>query len=303
MFPLIYFLLYPLSLLPMPLLYAIGDLLCLLLYHVVGYRKMVVRYNLANAFPEKSGKELKRLERRYFHHLCNLLVEGVKMLGMSRRNVLRRYRCTNPEMLREFAEGKQSVILMSAHYNNWEWMVLSLGMQTPLHGVGVGKENSNKSFERIINRFRTRYGTEVVFASNVRERMRKYFEEGKPCAYMMLSDQTPASPKKAFLLPDFLHQPTDMIYGSEYFAKKYGFPVFYYHVERPRRGHYSWTIEKISDQPQQEEYGFIIRRYAELLERDIRRQPEYWLWSHRRWKHRDEVERLLADQPENPLQR
>lgn len=303
MFPLIYFLLFPLSLLPLPLLYAVGDLLYLLLYHCVGYRKKVVRANLAHAFPEKSGKELKKIERRYFHHLCNLLVEGVKMLSMSRRKVLRRYRCTNPEMLHEFADSKQSVILMSAHYNNWEWMVLSLGMQTPLHGVGVGKENSNKSFERIINRFRTRYGTEVVFASNVRERMRQYVEEGKPCAYMMLSDQTPASPKKAFLLPSFLHQPTDMIYGSEYFAKKYGFPVFYYRVERPRRGRYRWTIEKISDHPQQEEYGFIIRRYAELLERDIRRQPAYWLWSHRRWKHRDEVEQLLANQPENPSQR
>ena len=295
MFPLIYFLLLPLSLLPLRLLYAIGDLLYLLLYYCVGYRKQVVRANLAHSFPEKSGKELKMIERRYFHHLCNLLVEGVKMLGISRRNVLRRYRCTNPELLREYAEKKQSILLMSAHYNNWEWMVLSLEMQTPLHGVGVGKENSNKSFERIINRFRTRYGTEVVFASNVRETMRHYADIGKACTYMMLSDQTPASAKRAFLLPSFLHQPTDMIYGSEYFAKKYGFPVLYYRVDRPRRGRYTWTIEKISDRPQEEPYGEIIRRYAEKLQRDIREKPEYWLWSHRRWKHREEVERLLRE--------
>ena len=107
MFPLIYFLLLPLSLLPMRLLYAIGDLLYLLLYYCIGYRKKVVRANLAHSFPEKGGKELKKIERRYFHHLCNLLVEGVKMLGMSRRNVLRRYRCTNPELLREYAEKNQ----------------------------------------------------------------------------------------------------------------------------------------------------------------------------------------------------
>lgn len=293
MFVLIYLILYPLSLLPLCVLYGIGDFLYLILYYLVGYRRKVVRTNLERAFPEKSVSERRRIERRYFHHLCNLLVEGVKMLSMSRRNVLRRYRCTNPELLQEYAAKKQSILLMSAHYNDWEWMVLSLDMQTPLHGVGVGKENTNKSFEGIINRFRTRYGTEVVFARNVRECMKRYVGEERPCAYMMLSDQTPASARRAWLHPAFLNQPTDMIYGSEYFAGKYGFPVFYYRVERLRRGRYSWTLEKITDRPQEEAYGAIIRRYAELLENDIRRQPEYWLWSHRRWKHRDEVEALL----------
>lgn len=297
---LIYLLLYPLSLLPLCVLYGIGDLLYLLLYYVTGYRKRVVRENLSNAFPDKSPAERKRIERRYFHHLCNLLVEGVKMLSMSRKNVMRRYVCTNPELLQPFIGKKQSVILMSAHYNDWEWMVLSLSMQTPLHGVGVGKENTNKSFEGIINRFRTRYGTEVVFARNVRECMQRYADTGKACAYMMLSDQTPASARRAFLLPDFLGQPTDMIYGSEYFAKKYGFPVFYYRVDRQRRGHYTWTLEPITDKAETEDYGFVVRRYAELLERDIRRQPAYWLWSHRRWKHRAEVEWLLAASSKRP---
>lgn len=293
---LIYLILYPLSLLPLCVLYVIGDFLYLLLYYIAGYRRKVVRSNLENAFPEKSNSERRRLERQYYHHLCNLLVEGVKMLSMSRRNVLRRYRCTNPELLQECLEKKQSVLLMSAHYNDWEWMVLSLEMQTSLHGVGVGKENTNKSFEGIINRFRTRYGTEVVFARSVRECMKQHLEEGLPCAYMMLSDQTPASASRAWLHPSFLNQPTDLIYGSEYFAKKYGFPVFYYRVDHRRRGHYTWTLEKITDRPQDEAYGAIINRYAALLERDIRQQPAFWLWSHRRWKHRREVEDLLQKQ-------
>lgn len=293
MFILIYLILYPLSLLPLCVLYGVGDFLFLILYFLIGYRKKVVRSNLLHAFPEKSAEERLRIERRYYRHLCSLLVEGVKMLGMSRRNVLRRYRCSNPELLKGYAEKKQSVLLMSAHYNDWEWMVLSLDLQTPLHGVGVGKENTNKSFENIINRFRTRYGTTVVFARNVRETMKRNIEEGIPCAYMMLSDQTPASAKRAWLHPSFLNQATDLIYGSEYFAKKYGFPVFYYRVERTRRGYYTWTLEKITEHPQDETYGTIIERYATLLERDIRRQPAYWLWSHRRWKHREEVEKLL----------
>lgn len=295
MFILIYLILYPLSLLPLCVLYGIGDFLYLILYYLAGYRRKVVRTNLERAFPEKSETERRRIERRYYRHLSDLLVEGVKMLSMSRKNVLRRYRCTNPEILREYAAEKQSILLMSAHYNDWEWMVLSLEMQTPLHGVGVGKENTNKSFEGIINRFRTRYGTEVVFARNVRECMKRYMEEGRPCAYMMLSDQTPASAGRAWLLPSFLNQPTDMIYGSEHFAKKYGFPVLYYRVERRRRGHYLWTLEKITDRPQETADGAIVRCYAELLERDIRREPACWLWSHRRWKHREEVERLLQN--------
>lgn len=293
MFILIYLILYPLSLLPLCVLYGIGDFLYPVLYYLVGYRKKVVRMNLERSFPEKSEAERRNIERLYYRHLCNLLVEGVKMLSMSRSGVLHRYRCTNPELLREYAEKKQSVLLMSAHYNDWEWMVLSLDLQTPLHGVGVGKENTNKSFEGIINRFRTRYGTEVVFARNVRERMKQYLEEGRPCAYMMLSDQTPASARRAWLHTSFLNQPTDLIYGSEYFAKKYNFPVFYYRVERHRRGRYTWTLEKITDHPQEEAYGAIIGRYAALLERDIRQEPACWLWSHRRWKHREEVEKLL----------
>ncbi len=291
---LIRFLLFPLSLLPMCVLFALGDFLCPILHYLIGYRKKVVRSNLANAFPEKTEKERRQIERQYFHHLCNLLAEGIKMLGISRKNVLKRYRCSNPEVLQEFADKKQSVLLMSAHYNDWEWMVLSLDMQTPLHGVGVGKENTDKSFEKTINRFRTRYGTEVVFAKNVRQCMEQYFEKGTACAYMMLSDQTPASAKRAFLMDSFLNQPTDMIYGSEYFAKKYNFPVFYYHVERIRRGRYAWTLEEITRTPREEAYGAIIKRYAAFLERDIRKKPAYWLWSHRRWKHRKEVEQLLA---------
>ncbi len=295
MYILIYGILYPLSLLPLFVMYGIGDFLYLLVYHLFGYRKKVVRRNLRNSFPDWNDKTLRHTEKLYYHHLCQLLVEGVKMLSMSRKNVMRRYRCTNPEILQPYFEREQSVILMSAHYNDWEWMVLSLDMQLPHHGIGVGKANTNKSFEHIINRFRTRYGTEVVFADHVRERMKNYHEQGRVCAYMMLSDQTPASANRAYLLPHFLHQPTDMIYGSEYFAKKYGFPVLYYNVKRIRRGYYEWTIEKITDHPETEPYGFIIETYAAKLQRDIEAGPASWLWSHKRWKHKEQVKKMVED--------
>ena len=295
MFILIYCILYPISLLPMPLLHLMGDFIYLIVYHIVGYRKEVVRNNLRNSFPDWDEKKMRQTEKRYYHHLCQLLVEGVKMLSMSRRQVMRRYRCTNPEILQPYFDNGQSVILMSAHYNDWEWMVLSLEMQLPHHGIGVGKANTNKSFEHIINKFRTRYGTEVVFADHVRERMKDYFEQGRPCAYMMLSDQTPASANRAYLLPRFLNQPTDMIYGSEYFAKKYHFPVLYYRVKRLRKGFYEWTLEKITDQPDEAPYGSIIETYASKLQRDIENEPACWLWSHKRWKHKEQVKVMLEE--------
>lgn len=277
----------------MPVMYLIGDLMYLIVYHVIGYRKEVVRSNLRNSFPDWDDKKLHQTEKRYYHHLCQLLVEGVKMLSMSRKQVMRRYRCTNPEILQPYFEKGESVILMSAHYNDWEWMVLSLDMQMPHHGIGVGKANTNKSFEHIINKFRTRYGTEVVFADHVRERMKDYYEQNRPCAYMMLSDQTPASANRAYLLPRFLNQPTDMIYGSEYFAKKYGFPVLYYNVKRTRRGYYEWTIEKITDKPIEETYGYVIESYASKLQRDIESDPANWLWSHKRWKHKERLMEMV----------
>ena len=176
---------------------------------------------------------------------------------------------------------------MSSHYNNWEWMVLSLSMQFSHQGVGVGKANSNKVFEKIINRSRTRYGTKVVFADKVREWIENNDKTGKLCAYMMLSDQNPPNVEKSYKTR-FLNQPSAIIYGSEYFAKKYDFPVFYYVVKQTKRGYYTIEIEKITDTPTQTPHGAITEKYVRCLERDICQRPEFWLWSHRRWKHKIE---------------
>jgi len=281
----IYCFLYPLSLLPMPMLYGIGAGIRFFLCRVFHYRREVVRENLKNSFPQKTAEELAEIERKYYVHLCNIFMEGVKLLTLSKKSLMQRYRCVNAEIVNACFERGKSVILMSSHYNNWEWMVLSLSMQISHHGVGVGKANSNKVFEKIINRARTRYGTEVVFADKVREVIENYNRQGKPCAYMMLSDQNPPNVDKSYKTM-FLHQPSAIIYGSEYFARKYDFPVFYYVVKQSKRGCYSVEIEKITDNPTQMPYGAIIEQYIKCLERDICEKPEFWLWSHKRWKHK-----------------
>ncbi|MDR1877952.1 MAG: lysophospholipid acyltransferase family protein [Bacteroidales bacterium] len=279
----IYGFLYPLSLLPLSVLYAMGSVMRFFIYNILHYRLEVVRLNLQNSFPDKTQQERKTIERKYYRHLVNLFVEGIKLLTLSRKELMKRYRCVNPEVVNDcFRQGK-SVILLSGHYNNWEWMVLSLSMQFLHHGIGVGKPNTNKIFERIINKARTRYGTEVVFADTVRDVFADYDQQHTLCSYMMLCDQSPASVEKSYIT-FFLHQPSAMIYGAEYFAKKYNYPVLYYVVRQARRGYYEIEVETISDTPQNASYGTVIESYVKLLQRDIETNPPFWLWSHKRWK-------------------
>lgn len=281
----IYCFLYPLSLLPLWILYGIARLMKVVLYYIVRYRRKVVRTNLRNSFPEKSEKELLLIEKQYFQHLCNIFIEGVKLLTISKKQLLKRYHCINKDIVNQYFDKKQSVILLSGHYNNWEWMVLSLDMQFHHHGIGVGKANSNKVFELLINKARTRYGTEVVFADTVRQVFENNKANNIPSAYMMLCDQSPANVQKSFITT-FLHQPSAMIYGGEYFAKKYHYPVFYYSVNQYKRGYYEIELQLICEDASTEPYGKIINEYVAHLEKNINEYPQYWLWSHRRWKHK-----------------
>ena len=164
-----YFIFYPLSVLPLFILYGIGYLLYLIIYYVVRYRRKVVAENLRKSFPDLSERERAKIGRRYYRHLAQIAAEMLKMLTLTRHQVMRRYRCENPELVNRFYDEGKSVILMSSHYNDWEWMILSLPLQYHHLAVGVGKANSNKTFEKLINRARTRYGTTVVFADHVRE--------------------------------------------------------------------------------------------------------------------------------------
>lgn len=279
----IWFLCYPLALLPLALLYVLAGPLYLVLNYVVRYRRKVILENLRNSFPEKSPKEIRKIKNRYYWHLTQIAVEMVKMLVLPRCILRKRYRCSNPELVNRYFDEGRSVILMSSHYNNWEWMILALDEMFKHHGVGVGKPNSDKVFEKLVNRARTRYGTEVVFADTVRDAFEHYESQHIPVAYMMLSDQSPNSKKRCYVT-DFLHQRTGMIFGAEHFARKYNIPVLYYEVVKERIGKYRVDVQLITDTPNDCAECGITQRYVELLEQTIRRKPQYWLWSHRRWK-------------------
>lgn len=287
MYLLFYGLLYPLSLLPMQILYTLAYPIYITLTYIIKYRKRITIENLTFSFPNKTHAEILTLYKLYNRHLSHIIVEMLKMLTISKKNLDKRYYCKNPEIVNSYFEQKKSIILLSAHYNNWEWMILQLDSMFKHHGVGVGKANSNKKFEYLINKARTRYGTEVVFADHVRELFEKNNTEQTPAAYMMLSDQSPNNLKKSYIT-NFLNQESCMIFGGEYFAKKYDLPVFYYQVVQDKPGYYHIELELITKTPSTTQHGEITEKYSQLLEKTIRQKPEFWLWSHRRWKNRNQ---------------
>ena len=264
-------------------MFLLSDILYLIAYHLVGYRRKVVRRNLAAAFPERDEKERLKIERRYYRHLCDLLIEGLYNLFASPRSIMKRYHVVNRDLVNQYYEQGRTVVLMSAHYNNWEYMVTSLNMQLFHHGIGVGKPLSNKRLEPWVFRRRTRFGTEVVYPDTVRQVVDFYDKHHVPCALMMLSDQSPAHPDKSYWTT-FLHQETAFLYGAENFARRYNYPVLYYRVDKPRRGRYTVTFSLLCDNPQAVPQYTVEERYIRTLESDIAARPEFWLGSHRRWK-------------------
>ena len=251
----------------------------------MGYRKKVTRANLAASFPEKNDAERRKIERQYYRHLADIAVEFVHNLFATPPAIKRRYRFVNRKLVDRYYEQGQTVILLSAHYNNWEYMVSSLNMQLLHHGIGVGKPLDDKLTAGFITRRRIRYGTEVVDQTDVRQVVDFYDRHHVPCALMMLGDQSPSNPHKSYWTT-FFGRDTAFLYGPEYFARKYNYPVIYYRVDKTRRGRYEVTFSLLSEHPQQEPHYSIVERYARPLEEQIRQKPEYWLWSHRRWKHK-----------------
>ena len=264
-------------------MYLLSDILYLIAFHLVRYRRKVVRANLEACFPDWDLRCRRRVERQYYRYLCDLVIEGAYNLYASPAAIKRRYRLVNRQLVDRYYEQGQTVVLMSAHYGNWEYMVSSLNMQLLHHGIGVGKPLQDKLTAAFITRRRTRYGTQVVDQTDVREHVAFFDKYRIPCALMMLSDQSPSNPHKSYWTR-FLGRETAFLYGAEHFARQYNYPVLYYTVRRVRRGCYEVEFSPLCDNPQEVPQYTIVERYVRRLEQDILAAPQYWLWSHRRWK-------------------
>lgn len=276
------------AILPFPIMYGISDFFYFMLYHVFGYRKKVVFENLHKSFPEKSEKEIEQIARKFYRYLCDLMLETFKTLSMSRKTALRR--CTVDESTRtifeKYGARKQSVIIVMGHYGNWEWAGASFSSTFSYPLYVIYHPLRNKYFDRLIYKMRTRFGTRLIAMKETFKEMVRLRNELNATAF--IADQTP-SPDNAYWTT-FLHQETPVFWGTEKIAQKMNYPVIYVTVKRLKRGYYTVLSEELFVNPKDTATGEISEAHTRKLEKDIILQPEIWLWSHRRWKHRRPVD-------------
>jgi KDO2-lipid IV(A) lauroyltransferase len=292
-----YIFVIPLSYLPLGVLYVFSDFFFLLLISIIPYRKEVITNNLKRSFPSKSEKEINVLRRRFYRHFTDLLAEGIKNLTISESELKKRYKVKNPELMDELFNNSKNVLLVSGHYNNWEWLITSQNILFPHKAIGIGMPMTSKFWDKKINERRQRFGMQVVHAKNYKEALNSNPDELK--AVLVLSDQSPGDSRKSYWT-DFLNQQTAVLFGAEMMAHELNYAVVFFATKKIRRGYYEMELSLISQQPNQTEWGFITESHTKLLESTIQQKPEYWLWSHKRWK-RDipqDLEELKKEQHE-----
>ncbi|MEX1191416.1 MAG: lysophospholipid acyltransferase family protein [Brumimicrobium sp.] len=271
---------YPASLLPLRVMYLFTDFFYLLLITILPYRRSVVRKNIDNAFPNKSIKEKRKIERKFYRHLTDLLAEGAKNLSISESQLKKRFHVANPELMEELYGLKKSVLLVSGHYNNWEWLITGQNLLFKHQAVGIGTPLSNGFWDKKLNERRSRYGMKVIYSKIVHEFFKNNTET---IATLVLADQSPGDSKKCYWM-DFLNQKTGVVFGPELLAHQYGHAVVFFYLERVKRGFYKMHLQEITRNPSAMKWGEITEAHTKMLEEIIIKRPEHWIWSHKRWK-------------------
>lgn len=272
---------YPISVLPLGVLYLLSDLLHLILYRMLKYRVEVVRDNLKHSFPERSTSELADLEKRFYRYFCDLIVESLKAFTISESELRQRLVFEDTSPFKKHFDHNQSVIVMMGHWGNWEWGGLRFALE-PLHNMyAVYKPQKSASADRLTQKLRTRFGNGLY---RMKSTLRGMLEnKDKVTATSFLADQS--APDKNALRIQFLNQETKVFLGGAKIAKKLNQPVIYAGIKRVKRGYYSIHLEELASEPKNLEPEEIVKLFFQRLEKDIQVQPETWLWTHKRWKH------------------
>lgn len=285
---LVYVLVYPLlwlmSKLPYRLFYAVSDGMFCIVYYLVRYRRKVVNYNLKLAFPEKSSQEIKKIRKKFYHHFCDIFLEMTKTISISEEELKQRFVLKNPKELKRLESLRKSHIWMIAHYNSYEW-----GTAVPLQGMsyeayGIYKKIRNPYFDKLIRHSRGKFNTTLLDKNDVIRQMVKDKVNGELAGYGMISDQAPKGGNSKYWRPFFGHT-VPVFLGSEVMAKKLDYAVTYLKIEKVKRGFYEAEFVPIADNPKEFADYQITDRYIDLLEKQIRKNPAYYLWTHKRWKH------------------
>lgn len=275
--------LWPLSRLPLSILYIFSDILSFLLEHVFSYRKNVITGNLKRSFPEKQDTEIKAIRHKYYRYFADLVVEGIRSFGMSESEIRKRFRVDNVPMMKEMQEKGKDVILVLGHFNNWEWADLIAGLVLPQPTVVIYKPIKNRFFDQYIQDVRAKFGVQMLATKKSGDHFRNPNREKS--AYCFVSDQSPSNPRRAYWT-SFLNQETAVLYGAERYMRLTDAAFVFVDIQRPKRGYYHATLELVDEHPASWAENAITEEHIRRLEKQIREKPEFWLWSHKRWKHK-----------------
>jgi Kdo2-lipid IVA lauroyltransferase/acyltransferase len=287
-FYLTYAIIRTITLLPLRILYVLSDLLYLVLYYFPSYRRKVVAQNLRNSFPEKTEKELTVIGKKFYRHLADLFIETFKLAHMSEKETRKRMTFSNLEVLDKIIAQKRDVAAVLGHYNNWEWTSI-LSEYTDYVLLPIYKPLQNKYFDGFMNKLRSKFGTTPVPMSNIIREVINARKEKINCIAAFVSDQTPAISSIRYWTT-FLNQETPVFIGIEKIASKFDMALVYFEITKVKRGYYNMNVELLLEHTAGLPEYLITETHVKRLEKTIREKPEFWIWSHRRWKHRKPVE-------------
>lgn len=282
--------LYCLAYMPFWALYGVADVVFVLLYYILRYRRKLVRKNLTNCFPEKSIREIKRIEVRFYHNFSDYVFETIKLMHVSDKEMVRRFRFENVELVREYMNQGRGVIAYFAHTFNWEWTPsITLHCSEEIeanHAVfaQIYRPLRNKEFDALMLKLRSRFGSESISKHVALRTILGYHRNGTPSITGFMSDQKPSHGDELYVL-QFMGRRTAVITGTETLARRLGMAVVYFDMTKERRGHYCLNIREMSDNAANTEKYMLTKQYFELLQNTIARNPAIWLWSHNRWKN------------------
>ena len=271
------------GILPFPVLYWFSNFLGFILHRIARYRRGVVESNLAMCFPEFDGNHRKRVVKYFYRNLSDNILEGVKVFTMGQRQVLKRHKLLNPELVLPYLNDGISVIGVTGHYANWEWGSLSASLQIQTNVIAFYKKINNPFIDKLVRKSRAKYGTTLVTLHNTSEAFEA--NVSKPSIFLMAADQRTIrkSLPKAYRV-NFFNRETPFLHGPEKYSRLYNIPVIYIDIQRVKRGFYEITLSVLADDPKTLPDGEITKRYAQKLEEIVRAKPQDWLWSHKRWK-------------------
>jgi KDO2-lipid IV(A) lauroyltransferase len=281
-FLLAYPLLWLVSILPFRLLYAFSDFIYFIVYHLIGYRKKIVRKNLELAFPDLTPQERLVIEKKSYHHLCDMFLEMIKTMNISKKEMDRRFAINNLDVYLDMEKEGKSIALMCAHYASYEW-VISMNSRITFNGYAIYKQIANRHFDKLIRDIRSKFKAALITTKETKPTIERNIKAGILGVYGFASDQSPKI-SKAHHWTTFLGINSPVHTGAEMLAKRYDMNVIFLRVLKVKRGFYEATFERMFDNPRLVADYEISDEFMRRVETQIRTAPEYYLWTHKRWK-------------------